>query len=102
MIICRSNGGEILKENANQKMVKWMDGISNLQDDCIPKVRYPIGTQVYVSIGDLLIEGVIINTRFALGQNRIEYLVKYSKNFKDGITRGEWHFATDLSNLVVT
>ena len=66
------------------------------------KVKYPINTQVYISIGDILLEGIVINTRFALGSDRIQYLIKYSRCFKDGLIHADWYFANDLSNISVS
>jgi len=71
-------------------------------DHYIPSVKYPVTTNVYISVGELLLEGVVINTRIALGTERMEYLVKYSTAFKDGMTHAKWHFATDLSNMLPT
>ena len=73
---------------------------STTATNVIPEPKYSEGSRVYISVGNLLLIGEVINVRYTYKKLlRVEYLVKYDDFFKDGMTHGEWHYATDLSNI---
>jgi len=67
------------------------------------KIKYPIGTKVYVHLGDILLKGIVINKHLDLDigmMGRYRYLVKYLAEFKDGLEHADWYYENKLSPII--